>query len=428
MVVGLVRQRLLTTAIRSRAFHASAASYALTQQQKEIVRSTAPVLEKHGLTIATHFYKRMLNNHPELKNIFNVAHQETGAQPAALAHAVWAYAANIDNLGALTTAVTRIGNRHASLGVTPDQYPIVGENLLASIKEVLGDAVDQPVLDAWKAAYNQLADIFIDFEKGLYDKAVETPGGWNGWRKFKVTRKVRESGEIISFHLAPTDGGPLPPFKPGQFVTVRCYVPELGVYQPRQYSLSDIPGGDHFRISVKREFAGAGKPAGRISNVLHETIPEGSELDISMPYGDFTLDMNGDTPVVLMSGGVGLTPMMSMLKAIIGQGNARPVLFMHAVRNSSVHAMARDLSEIVSQHPQVSRMVFYEELSPGDVKGFDYDFVGRMDVNSLKDKVLLPNADYYLCGPLPFMNAQRQNLEALGVAPERIHSEVFGAS
>ncbi|KAH6673513.1 bacterial hemoglobin [Halenospora varia] len=394
MIARLGFRRITATGLRCRAFHSSSGMFALSQRQMEIVKSTAPVLADHGIAITSHFYKSMLQNRPELKNIFNIANQETGAQPAALAHAVWAYASNIDNLGALTTAVSRIGNRHASLGITPDQYPIVGEHLLASIKEILGDAVDEPVLDAWRAAYQQLADIFIDFEKDLYDKAIHTPGGWNGWRQFKVARKLRESGEIISFHLAPSDGKALPAFTPGQF--------------PRQYSLSDFPNGDHFRISVKREFAAASKPAGRISNVLHETIPEGSLLDVSMPYGDFTLDINTDTPVVLISGGVGLTPMMSMLKTIVEQGKSRPVLFIHAVRNRSVHAMNSDLTKIISQNPQVSRMVFYEELTPGDVKGFDYDYVGRINVKDLKDK--------------------QQDLESLGVPPERIHSEVFGAS
>ncbi len=370
----------------------------------------------------------MLDSHPELKNIFNIANQETGAQPAALAHAVWAYADNIDNLSAMTSAISRIGNRHASLGITADQYPIVGEHLLASIKEILGDAVDEPVLDAWRAAYQQLADIFISFEKDLYDKAAATPGGWNGWRQFVIVRKVQESSEIISFHLAPGDNGPLPAFKPGQFVSIRCFVPELGVYQPRQYSLSEIPNGEYFRISVKREFAAGSKPAGRISNVLHEFIPQGSLLDVSMPYGDFTLDINKDSPVVLISGGVGLTPMMSMLKTITEQGKSRPVVFLHAVRNRKVHAMNQTLLEIMAKNPQVSRAIFYEEVNEGDTRGIDYDFVGRINVRDIKDKVLLPEADYYLCGPPPFMSAQQRDLEGLGVVSERIHSEVFGAS
>lgn len=428
MFARVAIRRISTATTRCRGFHSSPTSFELSRLQMDLVKSTAPVLAEHGIAITRHFYKRMLGNHPELKNIFNVAHQATGAQPAALAHAVWAYASNIDNLGALGPVVSRIGHKHASLGVTADQYPIVGENLLASIKEVLGDAVDEAVLDAWKAAYQQLADIFIKFEQDLYDTAAATPGGWNGWRQFIVARKVRESDEIISFHLVPSDKKPLPAFKPGQFISVRCYVPELGVYQPRQYSLSDIPNGTYFRISVKREFAARAKPAGRISNVLHESIPEGSLLDVSMPYGDFILDINAKKPVVLISGGVGLTPMMSMLKTIVEQGKTRPVVFIHAVRNRQVHAMNQDLSEIMYENPQVSRATFYEEVNEGDVKGVDYDFVGRINFEDIKEKVLLPDADYYLCGPQPFMKLQRQALERLGIAPERIHSEVFGVS
>lgn len=392
-----------------------------------IVKSTAPVLAEHGVTITSHFYKRMLNNHPELRNIFNSAHQSTGTQPAALAHAVWAYASNIDNLGALTTAVTRIAHKHASLGITPDQYPIVGENLLASIKEVLGDAVNQPVLDAWAAAYQQLADIFIDFEKGLYESAKQTPGGWVGWRKFKVSRKVPESDEIISFYLEPVDGGRLPHYKPGQYISVRVFVPELGVYQPRQYSLSDTDSGDHFRISVKKESAKGLAPAGRISNVLHENLPEGAEIDVSNPYGEFTLDLEASGPVVLISGGVGITPMLSMLGTLVEHAPTRPVVFLHAVRNHKVHAMKDYLSSIVENNPQVSKAIFYEEVDGSEKKGVDYDYEGRIELQNIKDKILLPDANYYLCGPIPFMKTQQKALEDLGVPPERIHSEVFGS-
>ncbi|KEF61487.1 nitric oxide dioxygenase [Exophiala aquamarina CBS 119918] len=409
-------------------FHSSPSKMGLTPEQEAIVKSTAPVLAQHGTAITTHFYKRMLSHHPELRNIFNAAHQGTGTQPAALAHAVWAYAENIDNLGALTTAVSRIGHKHASLGITPDQYPIVGENLLASLKEVLGDAITEPIVDAWGAAYQQLADIFINFERDLYQKAKQTPGGWNGWRKFRVAKKVPESDEIVSFYLEPLDQGKLPPFISGQYISVRVWVPELGVYQPRQYSLSDAPDEKHFRISVKKEAAqGADKPAGRISNVLHQDTPEGAEIDVSNPYGDFTLDVETNAPAVLISGGVGLTPMISMLGTLVESAKSRQVVFVHAVRNGKVHAMKKYLSLIMQENPQVSKAIFYEEVGGTDEKGLDYDHEGRIDLHSIKDQVLLPNAEYYLCGPIPFMQEQQKNLEALGVPKEKIHSEVFGS-
>jgi nitric oxide dioxygenase len=195
---------LMRSVIRPRVFSwlprrtfGSVPKFRLTPQQIQIVKSTIPALEQHGVAITTLFYTRLLEAHPELKNIFNTAHQSTGEQPAALAHAIWAYAANIENPEALKTAISRIGHKHASLGVTADLYPIVGGGLLSAIKKFLGNAVDEPVMATWKAAYQQLANYFIQFENDLYHQAVTTPGGWKGWRKFFISGKARESEEII---------------------------------------------------------------------------------------------------------------------------------------------------------------------------------------------------------------------------------------
>lgn len=209
-------------------------------------------------------------------------------------------------------------------------------------------------------------------------------------RKSKVTKS-------FFFHLVLVVKDQLPTYKPGQFVTVRCYVPGLSSYQPRQYSISDSPTPNHFRISVKREFATGPKPAGRVSNVLYESLPIGAELDVSMPFGDFVLYINATTPAVLISGGVGLTTMMSMLKTIVNQqGNARKVVFIHAARNGHVHAMKEDLSHIIAENPSVSRVVFYEEASAQDKKGVDYDHVGRVNLAEIKNDAVLPDADYYI--------------------------------
>ncbi|OBT55109.1 hypothetical protein VE04_04462 [Pseudogymnoascus sp. 24MN13] len=384
----------------------------LTPEQTAIVKSTAPALEQHGTAITSHFYKRILAAVPELRNVFNAAHQESGEQQSALARAVWGYAAHIDDLDKLSSTVSRIGHKHAGLGVAPEHYPIVGEHLLASIQEVLGDGVNATVMEAWAAAYAQLAAIFIGFEKGLYDAAAATPGGWNGWRSFVVEQKTPESGEITSFHLAPQDGLALPPFRPGQFVTIRCFVPGLNLFQPRQYSLSAPPGSSRFRISVKRE-GGADRLRGAV-------------LDLSMPYGDFTLDAEATTPVVLLSGGVGLTPMLSMLQTITSGPSERKVHFVHAARNRDVHAMRDELAAAVEKNGNVSRAVYYDEVGKEDVKGVDYDFQGRVEF--ARTDALADGADYYICGPVPFMAKQRADLERLGVEPERIHSEVFGAA
>jgi len=395
---------------------------ALTADQIARVKATVPVLAEHGTTITRHFYKRMFAHHPELKNLFNQTHQQSGNQPETLARAVYAYAANIDNLGALGPAVSRIANKHASLNIRPEHYPIVGRHLLGAIVDVLGDAVDQPTLDAWQVAYGQLANIFVGTEAKLYEGAA-----WSGFRPFKVARKQVESDEITSFYLTPADGAAACGFEPGQYVSVTRFVDKLGVDQPRQYSLSDAPHGKWLRISVKREDGREDAAPGHVSNLLHADVEEGTVVHVSAPMGDFTLERKKSTPVVLMSGGVGVTPMISMLSTLLADRSERSVSFVHACRNGRVHAFREWLNETVAAHPNVKRVVFYEAVDAADRQGVDYDFEGRLDVTKIADRVIVPDADYYICGPVPFMRAQRDALTTLGVEPARIHTEVFGS-
>lgn len=402
---------------------------ALTPRQTEIIKSSASVLSEHGMTVVTRFYRRLFEHHPELRNLFNHANQRSGGQSEALAHAVWAYASNIDNLAALGPAVGRITQKHASLGVQPEHYPIVGEHLLAAMKEVLGDAFDDEMRDAWAAAYGQLAEVMIGAEQALYERRTTQPGGWTGWRRFEVARRVDESDEISSFYLVPEDGGELPAFEPGQFVSVKRYVSDLGLEQPRQYSLSDAPHGKWLRISIKRESAGddaSAKPAGRVSNLMHDELHVGGHVEVSAPYGDFVLDRAKGTPVVLVSGGVGLTPMVSMLATVVMDSGDRRVAFVHACRSSRVHAFREWLDDVAADHPNVSKVTFYEHVALEDKQGRDFDFAGRLDLAKIRDAVLLRDADYYVCGPMPFMRAQVDALKALGVDAARIQTEVFG--
>ncbi|MFL9977838.1 NO-inducible flavohemoprotein [Paraburkholderia graminis] len=395
---------------------------ALTADQIARVKATVPVLAEHGTTITKHFYKRMFAHHPELKNLFNQTHQQSGNQPETLARAVYAYAANIDNLGALGPAVSRIANKHASLNIRPEHYPIVGRHLLGAIVDVLGDAVDQPTLDAWQVAYGQLANIFVGTEAKLYEGAA-----WSGFRPFKVARKQVESDEITSFYLTPADGTAACEFEPGQYVSVTRFVDKLGVDQPRQYSLSDAPHGKWLRISVKREDGREDAAPGHVSNLLHAGVEEGTIVHVTAPMGDFTLDRKKTTPVVLMSGGVGVTPMTSMLSTLLADGSERSVTFVHACRNGRVHAFREWLDETAASHANVKRVVFYEAVDASDRHGIDYDFEGRLDVTKIADRVIALDADYYICGPVPFMRAQRDALVALGVEPACIHTEVFGS-
>lgn len=216
-------------------------------------------------------------------------------------------------------------------------------------------------------------------------------------------------------------------FKPGQYISLGVEVPRLGLHQIRQYSLSDAPNGRSYRISVKRESGdGLNHREGYVSNLLHDYVAVGDSVKITPPFGDFTLDLQAVTPVVLISGGVGLTPMISMLNSVL-QDTHRDVVFVHGARNSAVHAMRDHLRELARHFARLKTVVFYNEPLASDVQGQDYDYVGLVDLRQLVETVLLPQADYYICGPIPFMRQQQATLTAMGVNPSQIHYEIFGS-
>jgi nitric oxide dioxygenase len=397
----------------------------LTTSQRNLVKATAPVLREHGETLTRHFYARMFTHNPELKPMFNQGHQRSGAQQQALAVAVAAYAEHIDDPSVLTPVLRIIANKHASLGIRAEHYPIVGGHLLSSIREVLGEAATDELIDAWAAAYGQLADVLIGIEADLYHNTVQKQGGWSGWRTFKVTRKEAESEEITSFYFVPADGGHVPSYFAGQYITVRVFVPELGMMQPRQYSLSQAPNSDFLRISVKREAASTA-PAGMVSNELHDAVEVGALMDLAAPNGEFFLEPDHDVPLVLISAGVGITPMLAMAQTALIQPAKHPIHFIHACRHGGVHAFKDWLAELVAHSPMLTSTVYYENPRSHDVQGQDFDKAGRLNVLDISNH-LPDNADYFLCGPIPFMQAQRDSLLAMGVDANRIKVEAFGS-
>lgn len=393
----------------------------LSQQTIDTIKSTVPVLEVHGQSITSVFYNNLFKDHPELLNIFNHANQRQGRQSAALAGAVYAAAAHIDHLEDIIPAVKQIGQKHRALQIKPEHYPIVGQYLLGAIKEVLGDAATPEILEAWKEAYGVIANAFIGVEAEMYREAEAAPGGWSGFRPFVVERRVKESEVITSFYLKPQDGGPIASYLPGQYITVRVQPEGQPYTQIRHYSLSAAPGGSSYRISVRREDAAPGKPAGIVSNYLHEHAQEGTVLEISAPAGTFTLDQTQDIPVVLISGGVGLTPMVSMLETLLKEQPARKVTYVHAAINGSHHAMKEHIADLEGAHPQMSSYLCYETPLEGD----SCHKTGYIDAAWLQ-QIVDPNADFYFCGPVPFMRTVYSALKELGIPAERIHYEFFG--
>ena len=219
----------------------------LSNAQRALIKATVPLLETGGEALITHFYRTMLGEYPEVRPLFNQAHQASGDQPRALANGVLIYARHIDQLQELGPLVAKVVNKHVSLQVLPEHYPIVGTCLLRAIREVLGEQIaTDEVLEAWGAAYQQLADLLIEAEESVYAASAQADGGWRGVRRFRVARKQAESEEITSFYLEPVDGQPLLAFQPGQYIGLRLDID--GEEVRRNYSLSAASTGREYRI------------------------------------------------------------------------------------------------------------------------------------------------------------------------------------
>lgn len=400
----------------------------LSEQTVAIVKSTAPILSEHGELLTRHFYKRMFEHNPEVASFFNPAHQAAGKQQRALAGAITAYAANIDNLEVLGGAVEMIAQKHASLLIKPQHYPIVGENLLASIREVLGEGATDEIINAWGEAYNFLAAILIGREGQIYRENAEKPLGWEGFKTFRVIRKVRESDNIASFYLAPADGSKLPDFKPGQYITVRVATPG-GQTTMRNYSLSDKPGQDWFRISVKREDgADAATPSGYVSNLLHRIAEVGSELEIAPPCGEFFLDVTErhERPLVLLAAGIGITPILSILLAALDAMPERDVVLIHGCLNEQVQAFKPLLDKLAERNTRLKLHYRYSDPEkPGTLRA-GHASTGFIDAPLIESLLPSRDADYFFCGPQPFMVSIYRELLQWGLPPSQVRFEFFG--
>ena len=383
----------------------------LSAKTIEIVKSTAPILEMRGKEITTAFYRNLFVKHPELLNIFNHANQQRGRQQTALANTVTAAAHYIDRLEVLLPVVKQIAHKHRSLAIKPEHYPIVGENLLEAIKEVLGEAATDEIIGAWAEAYGAIADVFIAVEKEMYEEVQEAEGGWADYKEFIVMDKVRESENITSILLKPADGLALPAFKPGQYMTIRISIPGEQYLMNRQYSLTCSPNKEYFRISVKKELPGS-SPDGKVSNYLHTYLNVGDRLEATAPAGDFTLDVMESEPVYFIAGGVGITPFMSMLHTLSEKNPLRKVVLKHSVRNEQIRPFNEELKQLAQKMPHFETMFYVSDdkrrMTSEDLRGLD------------------PKGIYYVCGPAGFMSFAVSSLREAGISEDQIHHEFFG--
>ncbi|WP_405431352.1 globin domain-containing protein [Micromonospora sp. NBC_00617] len=384
-----------------------------------VIEATLPIVGRHLDQISGIFYDTMLGENPELLNLFSRSAQATGEQKSALAGAVAAFATHLVGAGpdavVFDHLVERIAQRHCALGIRPEQYTTVGRYLMGAVGAVLGDAVTPAVAAAWDEVYWLFAARLIGREARLYAEAGVD--GANPWREYVVAKKIAEAHDTVSFILTPADGRPTPAFLPGQYVTVAADLPD-GSRQLRQYSLSQAATGGTLRITIRRVRGSGGTPDGVVSNFLHDGVRAGSRLRLSHPYGDLTL-RDSTAPLVLVSAGVGITPMAAILDHVARTQPTREVTTVHADRNPERHPLRQDMHSHGSRLTSFTAVVWYEEASdaPGANQGF-------IDTDSIP---LDPGADVYLCGPVPFMQAVRAGLHRRGVNDEQIRYEVFGS-
>lgn len=387
----------------------------LSTEALPLIQATLPVVKENGEKITRHFYKRMFSHHPELKNLFNMGNQASGEQAQALAGSVYGYAANLDRPEVINPILDRIAHKHVSLGITPSQYTIVGRHLIASIGEVLGSAATPEIISAWDEAYWLMACDLVAREARIYQDVSWTAG--QSWQVMDVIEKSRASDDAVAVYLRPTDGLLTRTFLPGQYISVALEAPALGLTQRRQYSLSNDPSEGIWRITVKREIQGQG-PAGTISNLLHDQISAGDSLLVGPPAGDFILNTS-DTPVVLLSAGIGITPVLSMLRHLAISQSKRRVIFAHANQRRTNVAHWGEVESAITSMPEAQAALWLEHETDSVMA-----HKGRMDLSVVENLPL--DATFYLCGPMAFMKHQRQWLLAHGVASERIQYEAFG--
>ncbi|WP_072691425.1 globin domain-containing protein [Rhodococcus marinonascens] len=384
----------------------------LSPTSTEVIRATLPVVGAAISDITTLFYRKMFDAHPELeRDLFNRGNQAQGEQQKALAGAIAAFAAlQLEpDQARVDLILSRIANKHASLGIEPAQYAIVHKHLFEAIVEVLGDAVTPEVAAAWDEVYWLMAQTLISMEAGLYESAGVAVG--DVWREVRVRERRNESADTVSFVFTSLDGTPLPAFAPGQYLSVAVRLPD-GARQIRQYSLSSAPSSDDWRITVKR--------AGEVSNFLYHNVFEGDIVGASTPFGDLVLQ-DDDAPLLLVSAGIGCTPMIGMLSHLADTEDSRQISVLHADRSVSSHAHRAELGELVERLPFAVMHRWYEDL--GARRPEDSLREGRAD---LREVTIADGTHAYLCGPLPFMLGMREALLEKDVPAENIHYEVFG--
>ena len=384
----------------------------LTKEHAEIVSATLPLVGAHIDEITSVFYGRLFAAHPDLlRNLFNRGNQAQGAQQRALAASIATFAAHLvdPDLPHPAELLSRIGHKHASLGITADKYPIVHEHLFAAIVEVLGaDVVSAEVAEAWDRVYWIMADTLIELERRLYAEAGVSEG--DVYRRATVLARVDDPSGAVLVTVSLVAN-----YLAAQYVSVGVTMPD-GARQLRQYSLVSANGCGAMTFAVKPVEAAGDAPAGEVSNWIRENLRVGDLLDVTLPFGDLPAPTPG-APLVLISAGIGVTPMMGILESLAIEAPDTRILILHADRSAEAHPMRLRQHELANGLPNATLEVWYEDGGTG---------TGVHSGRLALDDVDLPElAEVYLCGGNGFVRAVREQLESRGVPAERVHCELF---
>lgn len=372
----------------------------LTEQEKDIIKQTVPLLKEKGTEITSIFYPKMFKAHPELLNMFNQTNQKRGMQSSALAQAVMAAAVNIDNLSVIKPVIMPVAYKHCALQVYAEHYPIVGKNLLKAIQDVTGLKENDPVIQAWAKAYGVIADVFIQIEKEIYDQMM-----WIGFKPFKITNIKQESEDIKSFTVE-TEEYDFSEFTPGQYITVDVSSDKLPYRAKRHYSI--VSGEkNHLTFGVKRDVTT--EHEGEVSTILHDEIKEGDMINLAAPVGGFVLE-NTTEPQLFLGSGIGVTPLVAMYEAASAKGLDTQMV---QVAENEQHLPFKDNFNSIASHHDNAKL--YTHLK--DKQGY----IGAEEL-----QVFLANKpEIYICGGTKFLQSMIEALKSLNYDMDRVHYETF---
>lgn len=370
----------------------------LTEAQKGLIKASIPILELSGVDLTKTFYQFMLNEYPEVKPFFNETNQQNLRQPKVLAFALLNYAKNIDDLTPLTDFVNQIVVKHVGLQIKAEHYPIVGTCLISTMGKLLGEKIATPeFVEAWSTAYGNLAQLLINAEHAVYERQP-----WDGFKTFTVTKIIEEADDVKSVYFTPADGSKIAAPLHGQYLGFRFLVPGTDIEKSREYSISEYPTQNEYRISIKKLQNGA------VSTYVHENLKVGDQFKVAPPTGRFTYK-DTDKDLVLFAGGIGITPLISIISKGLQDGK-QVFLFSSNKRETS-----RPFSK------------YFEQLS-ADNKNFHFkEYVSSQNHRLLSqdfDSIDLKDKEVYLLGPVSYMNFVREELKKRDVT--QFHSEFFG--